>query len=216
MSLSFDFDLENVRLNAIVKSADQDIFVLQAELIQHRRIIRWHRDQKGDDRCWLDDFLVWKQVLGAPDYKEVAVAAGGRKFDAAELRHCEFFYEKRNAEVADVIPEGVDAEVNKANREDTDLEKIDKAGLAVKILELKKLVYAECEKTSRTADDDRILYSILPEKDPADFRLPPREEFLGRAKAGAGCQHFFDSHRGCGALCNLHHWGPCTMPAAGE
>jgi hypothetical protein len=62
----------------------------------------------------------------------------------------------------------------------------------------------------RTADDDRALYAVLPEKLPADFRLPPEDEFLGEAKAPhAGCPSFWRSHAACPAAHDLHRWGPC-------
>ena len=32
---------------------------LIAEVVGLRNIIREHRDQRGDDRCWLDDFLLY-------------------------------------------------------------------------------------------------------------------------------------------------------------
>ncbi len=63
----------------------------------------------------------------------------------------------------------------------------------------------------RTLEDDRTLYALLPEKIPADFRLPPEPEFLGEAKAPrAGCPSFWRSHSTCATSDHdLHKWGPC-------
>ncbi|HLC81031.1 MAG TPA: hypothetical protein VJH68_00055 [Candidatus Nanoarchaeia archaeon] len=33
-----------------------------AAIVKIRTAIRCHRDQKGDERCWLDDYLVWKFI----------------------------------------------------------------------------------------------------------------------------------------------------------
>lgn len=69
------------------------------------------------------------------------------------------------------------------------------------------------DDTPGTADDDRALYAILPEKMPADLRLPPEDHFLGETKSpDAGCPAFWRSHDGCGPECNLHQWGPCKKP----
>jgi hypothetical protein len=61
----------------------------------------------------------------------------------------------------------------------------------------------------RTADDDRMLYAVLPEKLPADFRLQEEEEFLGTAKKGAGCPNFWKSHSDCKGKHQIDQWGPC-------
>jgi hypothetical protein len=79
------------------------------------------------------------------------------------------------------------------------------------------LAHREVGNKPRTVEDDRQLYRVLPEKLPADFRLPPKEDFLGEAKAPtAGCPSFWRSHFGCSGCgecaqkaSDLHKWGPC-------
>jgi hypothetical protein len=61
----------------------------------------------------------------------------------------------------------------------------------------------------RSIEDDRVLYAVMPEKIPGNFQLPPIDEFLGRAKEGAGCPTFWESHEKCVGGCNVHAWGPC-------
>jgi hypothetical protein len=35
---------------------------LKAEVIKLRTIIRYHRNQKGDDRCWVDDIRLYEAL----------------------------------------------------------------------------------------------------------------------------------------------------------
>ncbi len=72
-------------------------------------------------------------------------------------------------------------------------------------------IHRDISGRPRTIEDDRVLYSVLPEKIPADFRLPPRSEFLGEVRSPhAGCPAFWRSHNGCSATRHdLHQWGPC-------
>jgi hypothetical protein len=54
------------------------------------------------------------------------------------------------------------------------------------------------------------LYALLPERLPADTRLPPRPEFLGEKKAPhAGCPSYVRSHAGCSThrSCSFMVWG---------
>lgn len=41
---------------------------LKAEIMRLRNAIRYHRDQKGHDRCWLDDATLYGVL---PEYSEV-------------------------------------------------------------------------------------------------------------------------------------------------
>src|SRR3989344_3813621 len=125
-----------------------------------RKVIRYHRDQIGDDRCWVDDYKVWNTL---PDTKQV-------------LRL------PTNAE-------GLRSELGK---------------LESAIRKHSYIVYRE-----RTLEDDKELYSVLPEKIPADFRLPCEEDFLGTVRTDAGCPQFWNSHQNCPGEHDLHQWGPC-------
>ncbi|OHA33722.1 MAG: hypothetical protein A2928_01975 [Candidatus Taylorbacteria bacterium RIFCSPLOWO2_01_FULL_45_15b] len=179
-----------------------------AELIEKikkiRCAIRYHRDQVEDDRCWLDDYLVWAELPDSPPPRNLTLQQ--------KLLKCEIFYANRRADEPD--PRSEQAILDPALW-DRDLEKMSLIELAQTKATLLFVVgyhrdLEEVERRARTIKDDRDLYSIaLPEKIPADFRLPPRDEFLGRAKSGAGCPNFWDSHEHCGRECNLYEWGPC-------
>lgn len=177
---------------------------LREAILERRKVIRWHRDQVGDDRCWLDDFLVWAMVEGS------AQTPSSIPFNEG-MGRCRGFYHCRRSDTKDPVPG--DAILDPALW-DTDLTDMDTRQLLRALARTQDSIcrHRDVEKTKkrlRTIDDDRELYSALPEKIPADFRLPPEEEFLERAKAGAGCPRFWDSHSGCGRSCNLHQGGPC-------
>jgi len=160
-----------------------------------------HRDVKGDDRCWIDDYSIWKFSRSRPILvKPTPVEA---------MRRCILFYHLRRAEFPDPIPSDA---ILERSRWDEDLEGICRYQLSDKLEQTVNFIEHHYQ-TSRIRPlqlrDDRLLYEVLPEKIPADFRLPSEEEFLGRAKHGAGCPNFWDSHADCGRNCNLHQWGPC-------
>jgi hypothetical protein len=166
-----------------------------------REAIRYPRDQKGDDRCWVDDYLVWsahpktRQLLHLPTYEE-------------GMGRCRAFHKYRNATAPDPIP--ADAILDPAKWDDDNLT-LDEDGLRNELHKLENAIEKHCHipYRERTADDDRELYSVLPEKIPADFRLPCEEDFLGTTKTDAGCPQFWKSHSNCPGEHNLHQWGPC-------
>jgi hypothetical protein len=163
--------------------------------------IRYHRNQKGDDRCWLDDYSVWELLPDSPPMPSFSLEEG--------MRNCRAFWAFRRAEFPDIMPP--DATLD-SNLWDDDLTKMSAEELAEEFIRLCRAIrgHRDVNGRPRTTSDDRALYAVLPEKVPADFRLPPEEEFLGEAKApNAGCPAFWRSHAGC-AQCNLHRWGPCT------
>ena len=166
-----------------------------------RKVIRYHRDQIGDDRCWVDDYKVWntlpetKQVVHLPTYDE-------------GMRKCRVFHKYRNAAVADPVPE--DAILN-PTKWDEDLTEMNPGQLHGEFSKLENAIkkHHNIVYRVRTADDDRELYSVLPEKLPADFRLPGEEDFLGTKRSDAGCPQFWNSHNNRPGEHNLHQWGPC-------
>ncbi len=166
-----------------------------------RQALRWHRDQRGDDRCWLDDFLLYQFVVGLPVTPRVDSFLG--------MNMCVFFYEFCRVDELDPIPP--EAILDPA-RWDHDLNELYYDGNLLDELEkVQKAIFnlASITDRPRTVQDYRELYSILPEKIPADFRLPPREKFLQKTSEQSGCPNFWLSHVGCSDLCNLHQWGPC-------
>lgn len=171
---------------------------------QIRYSIRTHRDQKGDDRCWLDDYLVWKFLdEGSSDLQTMPSFLEG-------MRLCRDFFIYRRVETPDPIPPDA---IQDPLRWDDDLVNMDLSMLQSELERLKQALAAHRDVFGRlrTFEDDRRLYAELPEKMPADFRLPPEEAFLGEAAAPcAGCPSFWRSHAPCSTRKHdLHKWGPC-------
>lgn len=173
------------------------------DVLRCRQAIREHRDAKLDDRCWVDDYAVWATVDGTtadlstpPPYEEA-------------MKECLSFYAGRRSEHPDPpVP-------NSTPRPalwDQDLLGMTEAALQEEYSRIRLAICGHFDKKgSLTIDDDRALYNILPEKLPADFRLPRTAEFLGEEKAPhAGCPSFWRSHAQCRSSGhNLHRWGPC-------
>ena len=174
---------------------------LLSQILELRKVIRCHRDQIGDDRCWVDDYLVWnslpetKQVVRLPTYDE-------------GMKRCRTFFKYRNVSSLDEIP--ADAILDKKKWDD-DLTKMDAEGLRSELGKLENAIYkhGNIVYRERTLEDDKELYNVLPEKIPADFRLPCEEDFLGTTRTDAGCPQFWKSHANCSGEHNLHQWGPC-------
>lgn len=177
--------------------------VLQS-IIECRHAIREHRDAKGDDRCWLDDYKIWALIPGSFE-----APAEPPPFEQA-MDMCTAFYHLRRAKSADPMPEGA---VTDRQQWDKDLEAMSDEQLAEELVRIHTVIrrHRDAAGDPITINEDRDLYSILPEKIPADFQLGTVEEFLGEAKAPhAGCPSFWRSHANCPAKKhNLHQWGPC-------
>jgi hypothetical protein len=174
------------------------------KLKELRQAIRSHRDQKGDDRCWLDDPGLWALVDGSisepkapPPFEEMMAA-------------CRAFYVHRRSDAPDAAP--ADA-VTDPTKWDDDLVSMADDAVRTELTRTEDAIRAHRDVSGRprTLDDDRRLYAILPERLPADFRLPPEDEFLGEAKKPtAGCPSFWRSHQSCPcAEHDPHRWGPC-------
>lgn len=181
--------------------------VLQ-EIIECRHAIREHRDAKGDDRCWLDDYKIWAMIPGSFE-----APVEPPPFEEA-MDMCRAFYKFRRATSPDVP--GHEAVLDR-QKWDNDLEQMDDAQLTEELVRVKTAIrrHRDCAGDPLTLNEDRQLYNILPEKIPADFQLPPQDEFLGEAKApNAGCPSFWRSHATCKVKCHdLHKWGPCEEEA---
>ncbi|MBP7134148.1 hypothetical protein KBA73_02940 [Patescibacteria group bacterium] len=179
-----------------------------AETIQQikllRAAIRYHRDQKGDDRCWVDDYLLWKLLSDTPS-EPTALPP----FEEM-MKACRAFYLYRRTDEADLQP--ADANVDSATW-DQDLEQmtLSAAERERETIESSIRIHRDIQGRDRTVEDDRLLYRVLPEKMVADFRLPPEEDFLGEHRAPkAGCPSFWRSHEQCPcATHDIHAWGPC-------
>lgn len=179
-------------------------YVFFPKIVTYRDAIRKHRDEKGDNRCWLDDFRLYKKTINEnlvmitlPPQEEM-------------MRRCTEFHMYRRADAPDSVP--FDAIVDPKKWND-DINAIAPADLHIEFKKIEAAIkkHHDIVDRPRTIQDDRALYAVLPEKVPADFRLPSREEFLGTAKPGAGCPAFWDSHQQCSFRnnCDVHSWGPC-------
>ena len=172
------------------------------DIVKLRTAIRKHRDAKGDDRCWIDDYFLYELIPDSPTWKLKD------HFIEEGLKECRCYFQKRSTKDVDRIP--TDAIADEA-KWDADLETMSHEQLVNELTSIRNAIAAHRNIATRdkTVDDDRSLYAILPEKIPADFRLPSEDAFLGRANPHAGCPNFWDSHASCSANCNLHQWGPC-------
>jgi hypothetical protein len=170
--------------------------------IKERRCgIRLHRDQKGDDRCWLDDYRVWRFLRESPCVPTRVPNDAGKK--------CWEFYTYRRASRPDGVPR--DAICDPALW-DSDLVSMHREALVAELLRIQAAIRVHRDASEpRAIWNDRQLYAVLPENIPADFRLPSEAAFLGRAHAPcAGCPSFWESHARCSAPHDFHRWGPCT------
>ena len=126
------------------------------------------------------------------------------------MKKCGAFYRYRRTEIPDPEPMGA---ITDPKEWDSDLILMTQEELEGELLRIRAAVrtHREINGRERTVDDDRELYSILPERLPADFRLPLESDFLGEAKAPhAGCPSFWRSHETCAAGAHdMHTWGPC-------
>jgi len=177
---------------------------LRRAIVNTRNAIRAHRDAKGDDRCWLDDYLVWECIKGS-----FQSPLQPPLFEQG-MDMCRAFYKLRNSSKADVPPPEA---IHDKTQWDADLNDMDDVQLTEELALLQSAIRAHRDAGGKplTIEDDRALYAVLPEKLPADFRLPPEQDFLGEAKAPhAGCPSFWRSHEGCKTKRHdLHKWGPC-------
>lgn len=182
---------------------------LEKAIHERRRVIRYHRDQLGDDRCWLDDYLVWVMLEDTPSEPKTLPL-----YDEM-MRRCGDFFTYRQVKTPDALSNEA---IFDHGHWDDDLAKMHSDALLDELMKIQQAIrrHGDITDRPRTVDDDRRLYSVLPEKLPADFRLPPREEFLEGVKAGAGCPNFWRSHQGCSAEhYDNHCWGPCQQQPKG-
>jgi hypothetical protein len=186
-----------------LSSLNLDEASLREAILERRQVIRMHRDQKGDDRCWLDDWLVWMMLDDTSPEPRLP--------PSVSMTRCQMFYQCRRADAPDPMPANA---ISDPTLWDSDLNGATLIRLSDELACLQACIrlHRDIGNRPHTIDDDRFLYHVLPEKMPADFRLPPRAEFLGELRAPhAGCPSFWRSHQACAPdACNLHQWGPCA------
>lgn len=183
---------------------------LRTEIAERRRILREHRDAKGDNRCWISDYSIFAFL---EDSEPLTRPADHKEFFEQFLRKCADFHRFNNATHLDPTP--ITAILDPA-KWDVDISKMDYAELFKELMKLQTASFNLREISKRrptTCDDYRILYQVLPEKIPADLRLPDVERFVGRSEIPTeSCPNFLDSHKDCNPkTCNLFEWGhACT------
>ncbi len=179
---------------------------LLQEIKDLRTAIRKIRDARGDDRCWLDYYELWSHIgitFNLSVFKDSGLGMG----------LCRRYYELCRLETADPVPP--DAILDPAHW-DNDLVGMTSDRLSLEVTTLREEIRFHYSRFmnygfEQAVQADRDLFLLLPEKLPADFRLPTEDEFLGEKLApNAGCASFWRSHQTCGVSCNLHKWGPCS------
>lgn len=155
--------------------------VLKPEVIRMRSRLREHFAAEGHDRCWLDDELLFEQVLGLPP---LAALYPREEF----MQRCRLYQTLAHDDI--VPPEHQLARENP----DADLDAMGFIELRrefAKIVRAVRVLYEKSEE-ERRAEDYRAMYAAsLPECNPdlehpfvADLRLP--ENLL------EGCEAFYD------------------------
>lgn len=149
------FSLVNTR--RLLLAAMKEKQTIHRMVVEYRSAIRWHRDQAGKDRCWIDDWYIFSVVLDI---------APPPKFPSFErlTGYCEAFLRLRrgNDKPKERRPMPLDP--------DSDL---DRAGFWDLLGELSRVLsltwdYYQIEHHRRKAKDVEKLYSALPEDIPAD------------------------------------------------
>ncbi len=133
-------------------------------ILNLRYAVRWHRDQFGDDRCWLDDWRVYKFL---PE---------GFKNELPSYEACmELCKQYKNFRTETKPP--VPYESVTKNQLDIDLLYLSPSGLKYELEQICQAVrhHLNIGDGNRTASDDRLLYNILPDKIPANQSVPDLE-----------------------------------------
>jgi hypothetical protein len=158
------------------------------QILKTRMDIRWHRDQRGHDRCWLDDVKVYSNL---PEYKNPYER--GLPSRTEFLGMCERFFEGRQGPTVNASPIGtLDRD------QDADLDQMATERLRNELLKLRDGIRRHRDRgTSKDWEDDQRLYNLLPDNVGSVTTLPPRAEFLD------GCEHFYSTR---GDPPKLHEW----------
>jgi hypothetical protein len=178
-----------------------------------RAAIRYDRDQRLDDRCHLDIYRIFVFVGVRTPHKLPPTPE--------MLDRCRLYFEKtQRPDDPRPIPAGA---ILDAARWDSDLQehRSDAAWLLRELLRIGIVVmriyviWRRRQPHYLNWQDYHRLYALLPERIPADTRLPSRSAFLGNKRAPhAGCPSYVRSHAQCDATrrCALTTWG-ATCPA---
>ena len=74
------------------------VYSLKEEVKKLRNIIRYHRDQKGDDRCWVDDIRLYETLPeGSVGYESTLPS------EEVFLSNCKKFCQSRQVPVGSIF-----------------------------------------------------------------------------------------------------------------
>jgi hypothetical protein len=148
--------------------------LLHAEVLRLRNAIRLHRDQRGDDRCWLDDVLLYKAL------PETVHSLTQLQPKDEFMLACEKFWCTRQCPAE---PAYAGQQTEHRTYTDDDLAGKDLDGLLAEAGRLRTGIRSHRDKgDARSWRDDATLYQLLPEKDPGITALPPKHVLLGNCK----------------------------------
>lgn len=184
--------------------------LLAYAIYRAREVIRYHRDQRGDDRCWLDDLVLWARI-GVERPRKLP---GRREME----RQCALFFVLRQRPGEPRHPRR--GAIRDPARWNDDLARHGYhrrwlAREASRILAGIMRHYVDSLARPLTWRDDERLYALLPEGLWPDTRLGPESQFLRSEGLRRGeqksCPRYWKSHQGCPASkgCTLTQWGPC-------
>ena len=71
---------------------------LKEETKRLRAVIRYHRDQKGDDRCWVDDLRLYEALPEGADGHDSALPT-----EEVFLENCKRFCRSRQVPVGEIF-----------------------------------------------------------------------------------------------------------------
>lgn len=164
---------------------------LCAEVLRLRQEIREHRDQRGDDRCWLDDVALHALLPDAPP-----ALLELPPWEEMEKRCAAYFENRQCAACPHAIPPDA---ILDPREWDGDLENMTDEKILAETLRLRQGIRLHRDiGEKRTAIDDEALCALLPEKLLADSRLTgPR--FL------PSCRNFWETRQGQNPQ-KLHEW----------
>ncbi len=160
------------------------------EIIRLRNAIREHRDQVGDDRCWLDDVLLhgFLPDTPLPDNKLPS-------WEEMECK-CRRFFEDRQCPSC---PHQALTSRKTAEECDRDLAEMNDDALRQEGLRLRQGIHAHRDRTEkRTYADDEQLYALLPDGVLGDTRLTG-DAFL------PNCRRFWETRQNQNPQ-KLHEW----------
>ncbi len=169
-------------------SSHKNLDQLQGEIIKLRNVIRYHRDQKGDDRCWLDDELLYESLPETADKAQLLPSK------EVFMEKCARFHSRRQAperpKQASQDPDQPTEQALKGMNEDELKKEIARLIQAIRL-------HRNIGDNKRSWQDDIRLYRILNENTNYDTTLPDQKTFL------TSCNRFFSTRRNPP---DLHNW----------